>query len=75
MDTLPSYEIRLLDFILQEFESWALNPLTSLDLFFSFKVSMKKWMAWYITNFIFPLKKKYTVVLYSINKNWNNLHF
>lgn len=29
MDTLPSYEIRLLDFILQEFESWALNPLTS----------------------------------------------
>lgn len=35
METLSSYEIRLLDFILQKFESWIMNLLTSTrDLFF-----------------------------------------
>lgn len=35
METLSNYEIRLLDFILQKFESWIMNLLTSTrDLFF-----------------------------------------
>lgn len=73
MDTLPSYEIRLLDFVdSKNLNRQSTNFLTR-DLFFKVLKFQRKNGRHDTSQILFFFSKKniYTIVLYNTNKNWN----